>query len=94
MERLIRILIEILAGKGMDLASIPEYVRDLGNILFTNPHMTMDELKRHLSLLGWNHFDLDLQTLYLIVATFGADGALPTEPKACIRSLPFQVPHG
>lgn len=94
MERLIRILIEILACKGMELASIPEYLRDLGYILSVNSHMTMDELNRHLGLLGWDHFELDLNTLYLIVVTFGTDISFQTAPNAGIASLPLRAANG
>lgn len=94
MERLIRILIEILSGKGMDVSSIPAYLRDLGCILSTNSPMAMEELNRHLRLLGWDHFELDLNTLCLIVVAFRTGGSFPKASNAAIASLPLHAAYG
>jgi hypothetical protein len=73
MEKLIRILIERLAGKGMEISTIPTFIRDLANTMVANSYLSLQELKRRLKSLGWDDFELDEHTLQLIIAIFEPD---------------------
>ncbi len=73
MKRLIKALIELLVSKGMELTSIPAFIRNLANTLAADPHLTLEELNRQIHALGWHNFDLDFYTLQLILATFESD---------------------
>ena len=81
MERLIKAVIERLAGKGMELAYIPAFIRNLVNSIAENPYMTLRELNDHLQLLGWDNTELDEYTLQLIIAIFESEDAY--QPSFC-----------
>jgi hypothetical protein len=70
MEELIRILINRLAGRGMEITAIPAYIRDLANTMLAHGCPSLQELNRKIQSLGWNDFELDDYTLQLIIATF------------------------
>ena len=72
-DRLIKALIEMLASKGMDLSSIPAFIRNLAYMLASEPGLTLEELNRRIHLSGWEDFELDLYTLKLVLATFDPD---------------------
>ena len=65
-----RVLRDRLVGKGMDINTIPAYVRDLGRTISVTPPPTLQDLNRQLQLLGWDDFELDDHTLQLIIANF------------------------
>lgn len=73
MERLIKTLIELLVSKGMELTSIPAFIRNLANALASNPSLSLEELNRQIHSLGWDDFELDPYTLHLVLATFESD---------------------
>jgi len=73
MEQLIRILIRRLVGKGMEISTIPAYIRDLANTMVANGYSSLEELNSHPQLLGWDDFELDDHTLRLIIARFEPD---------------------
>lgn len=73
MERLITILIQRMARKGMEITAIPPYIRDLANTLAVNGYLSLQELNGRLQSLGWDDFELDDYTLQLIIATFEPD---------------------
>ena len=66
MEQLIRILIERLTGKGMEVTAIPAYLRNFAQTVLAYPHITLSELNDQLRFLGWDDFELDNDTFYLI----------------------------
>ena len=70
MGKITRILIDRLVGKGMDINTIPTYIRDFGRTISVKPSPTLQDLKQHLKLLGWHDFELDDHTLQLILANF------------------------
>ncbi len=70
MERLIKLLIDRLSSKGMEVTSIPAYIRNFAHTLIAHPSMSLEELNTHLQELGWDDFELDNDTFYLILATF------------------------
>ena len=73
MGPLIRILIDRLARKGMEVTTIPAYIRDLGNSIAGDKASNLEELNKRLHLLGWDDIDLDDYTLQLILAVFEPD---------------------
>ena len=73
MDVLIRVLIERLVNKGMEVSCIPSYIRDLGNTIAVNGYADFEELNKRLQLLGWDGFDLDEHTFQLISAVFEQD---------------------
>ncbi len=75
MEDLIRVLINRLVTKGMEITTIPAYVRDLANTIAANGYSSLQELNRRLKSLGWDDFELDDHTLQLIIAGFEPDPA-------------------
>ena len=72
MEQLIKTLIELLVSKGVELTSIPAFIRNLANTLVSDPALTLEELNRHIHVLGWDDFELDPYTLHLVLATLGS----------------------
>ena len=68
---MMRTVIDRLVRKGMDITSIPNYIRDLAYIISFNNLSSLQGLNRRLQLLGWDDFELDEYTLQLILAAFG-----------------------
>ena len=75
MEQHIRILIQHLVDKGMEVTSIPDFIKTVTLTLLADPGMSVQELTRHLQALGWDNVELDAATLYLLLATFDPDVA-------------------
>ncbi|MBE9573625.1 MAG: hypothetical protein IMF20_00660 [Proteobacteria bacterium] len=73
MEQLMKLLIDHLASKGMEVTTIPAYIRNFAHTFVAHPSMNLQELNSHLQLLGWDDFKLDNDTFYLILATFEPD---------------------
>jgi len=80
MEQLIRILIGHLTGKGMEITTIPAYLRNFAHTLLAHPHITLNELNAQLQFLGWDDFVLDNDTFYLILAVFEPNPASEPSP--------------
>ena len=73
MEQLIGVLIQRMVRKGMEITTIPAYIRDLTNTLAVNGYLSLGELNGRLRSLGWKDFELDDYTLQLIIAAFEPD---------------------
>ncbi len=73
MEQFIRMLMVRLVSKGMEVTSIPAFIRNVANTIVANPSMSLEDLTSHLQLLGWGDFELDYYTFYLIIVTFEPD---------------------
>ena len=73
MEALIRILMERLKGKGMEMSTIPAFIRDLANTMVANGYSSLQGLNGRLRSLGWDDFELDDYTFQLIIAIFERD---------------------
>jgi len=80
MEGLMKILIRRLVGKGMEISTIPAYIRDLANTIVAHGCPNLQELNRRLQSLGWDHFELDDYTLQLIIAIFEPELAYKPPP--------------
>ncbi len=77
---LIRIMIDHLVEKGMEVSTISAYVRNLAHIITANPQITLQELNERMRSLGWDDFLLDGYTLRLILANFETD-CLVLDPR-------------
>ncbi len=73
MDYLIQLLIEQLVAEGIELTSVPAFVRDVSRIVATAPPRNLDALNDQLHLLGWEGIDLDGFTLQLIMANLDPD---------------------
>ena len=73
MDCIIRILIERLVAKGMEISAIPAFIRNLANIVAVNAYLSREELNRQLELTGWHDFELDDHTLQLIMTVLVGD---------------------
>ena len=73
MEQFTRMLMSHLVSKGMEVTSISAFIRNVANTIVANPSMSLEDLNSHLELLGWNNFELDDYTFYLIIVTFEPD---------------------
>jgi hypothetical protein len=62
-----------LERKGIWPEIIPGFVRDLGNTISLDPHISLKELNIKLHLLGWDDFELDDFTLQLVIAGIEAE---------------------
>jgi hypothetical protein len=73
MDYLLQLLIEQLVAEGIELTSIPAFVRDVSRIVATTPPRNLEELNDRLHPLGWEGIDLDGFTLQLIMANLDPD---------------------
>ncbi len=90
MEQFTRMLMARLVSKGMEVKSIPAFIRNVANGIAANPSLSFEDLNDHLRSLGWGNFELDDYTFYLIVTILEPDFAYKL-----IHSLyPIFNPHG
>lgn len=90
MEDPVKHLIEALVSKGMEVTSIPAFIRNVANTLVESPSISLSELNGHLRMLGWHGFELDNNTFFLIMALFDPD--LASKLTHCIDSTAHQAP--
>ncbi|MFV9646204.1 MAG: hypothetical protein ACNYWU_10305, partial [Desulfobacterales bacterium] len=69
-DKMMRTVIDRLVIKGMEITSIPNYIRDLAYIISFNKLLSLQGLNRRLQLLGWDDFELDEHTFLLILVAF------------------------
>ena len=73
MDELVRVLINRLVNKGMEITSIPAYVRDIANTIAINGYLGPSALNQRLEALGWDDIEIDEYTLELVTAMFEPD---------------------
>jgi len=56
MEQLIRILIEVLVRKGMEITSIPAFIKNVANSIAANPSLSFEDLNDQFALVGVRQF--------------------------------------
>jgi hypothetical protein len=88
MKPLIRKLTDRLVEKGMEVASIPAFIRNVSNILAAHPAASLDELNRCLQLVGWGGFRLDDYILQMIIAAFESGIDFKLKPDLYPASKP------
>ncbi len=68
MERILNVMMQRLAKKGITIDTMPAYIRDLANAITSDQVLSLKELNRKMHLLGWDNFELDDHTLQLVIA--------------------------
>jgi len=86
MDNIIRILVDRLVRKGVELGTIPAYIRDLANTISNDTDLSLQDLNRRMQLLGWDDLELDDHTLQLITAIFETDGRHSWDLGKAVRS--------
>jgi hypothetical protein len=65
-----KILIERLEKKGVEPVLIPGLLKNILATLRDRPDITHEEMSEKLHYLGWNDFDLDENTMQIIIADY------------------------
>ena len=86
MEPLVEIVAERLVEKGMEVTSIPAFIRNVANIMVAHPSASVDELNKHLQFVGWGDFKLDDYILQLIIAAFESSNSFKPKPGLDLTS--------
>ncbi len=67
-----KILMERLEKKGIEPVLIPGLLKNILATLKDSPDITHKEMSERLHYIGWNDFDLDENTLQIIIADYEA----------------------
>jgi len=67
-----KIVIERLEKKGVEPVLIPGLLKNILAALKDRPGITPEEVSEKLHYLGWNYFDLDRNTLQILIADYEA----------------------
>jgi hypothetical protein len=73
-----KILAERFEEKGIEPVLIPGLLKNIVAALRDRPDITHEEVSQKLRYIGWDDFDLDENTLQIIIADFEASA--PTHP--------------
>jgi len=73
-----KILIERFEKKGVESVLIPGLLKNIMATLKDRPDITHEEVSKKLHYIGWKDFDLDENTLQIIIADYEASA--PTHP--------------
>lgn len=73
MDKIIRVLIDRLTSKGIQMDAIPGYVRNMLNVIAVDPFISLEELRKAMQSIGWNASDVDYHTYQLVLAIFGPE---------------------
>ena len=73
-----KILNERLEKKGVEPELIPGLLKNILAALRDRPDITHEEVSERLHYIGWNDFDLDENTLQIIIADH--ESSAPTYP--------------
>ena len=69
-EHLNQVLIQRLKDKGVGSNKIDGFIRNLANLYFANPDMSLSQINKKMQYLGWDDLELDYHTLQLLLACF------------------------
>jgi hypothetical protein len=72
-----KILIERFEEKGVEPVLIPGLLKNILDTLKDRPEITHEEVSEKLHYIGWNDFDLDENTLQIIIADYEASAPTP-----------------
>jgi len=73
-----KILLERFEEKGVEPVLIPGLLKNIMATLKDRPDITHEEVSERLHYIGWNDFDLDENTLQIIIADYEASA--PNHP--------------
>jgi hypothetical protein len=73
-----KILMERFEKKGVEPVLIPGLLKNIMATLKDRPDITHEEVSERLHYIGWNDFDLDENTLQIIIADYEASA--PNHP--------------
>jgi hypothetical protein len=73
-----KILLERFEKKGVEPVLIPGLLKNILATLKDSPDITHEEVSEKLHYIGWNDFDLDENTLQIIIADYEASA--PNHP--------------
>jgi hypothetical protein len=73
-----KILIERLEKKGVEPVLIPGLLKNILATLRDRPDITHEEVSEKLHYLGWNDFDLDENTMQIIIADYEFSAPMQT----------------
>ncbi len=73
-----KILLQRFETKGIEPELIPGLMKNILATLRDRPDITHEEVSEKLHYIGWNDFDLDENTLQIIIAEYEASA--PTHP--------------
>lgn len=85
MNQHVKILMKHLTDKGMELTLIPDFIKHIALIIADHPSLSLQGFNRKLKELGFNGFELDVKSLYLIVSIFETDLACRTANLPNVR---------
>ena len=74
MNHIKEILFQRLAKNGVDINFVPGFIRSLVNSCSNDPEMSLSQINRRLSYLGWHGIELDYHTLQLAIACLEDEG--------------------
>lgn len=72
-------LLERFEKKGVEQVLIPGLLKNILATLKEKPDITQEEVNEKLHYIGWNNFDLDENTLQIIIAEYKASA--PVRPS-------------
>ena len=75
-KHFIRLLIEHLCNKGVEITYIPSFIRCVVQELISHPYVSTNELNRQLELADWANIEMNDYIVYLIVGIFEPDCVL------------------
>jgi len=81
LNRVTEILIQRLEKKGIAPTVIPGFLRSVMITISDNAPMSLQEMNKRLHVLGWDSFEMDDNTLQLIIASLEAEGLMSAGDK-------------
>jgi hypothetical protein len=81
MSQLKKMLFRRLQNKGMQLSTIPGFMRSLSNSCYLNPNMNLFQVNQHLRYMGWDDVELDYYTFQLAIECLRDSGMNRLEYK-------------
>jgi hypothetical protein len=74
MAQLKEILIRRLNKKGIELRTIPGFIRSFSSSFYIDPSMSLVQLNDRMRYMGWEDIELDYYTFQLVVEMLEACG--------------------
>jgi DNA-binding PadR family transcriptional regulator len=82
LNQVTEILIQRLEKKGIAPTVITGFLRSVMITISDNAPMSLQEMNKRLHALGWDSFEMDDNTLQLIIASLEAEGLIGAGNKA------------